>query len=818
MPTPIEIYVETRRRLLCRSDACLPRAAIGFTGVDDGVAANPKFLRPTLTAIGTDSGMMKKAGIPFGAALSPLYNPLADEEQVPVVASAEGGRPPVRCHRCRGYICSRSVFTDMGRQWTCLLCGSSNPVEEHYFCPLTSDGYRLDANQRAELCRAAVEWDVSDYADYAQCNAAGTPMTPARPLPYLFLIDVSAHACQVFLEDYIYAVRESLLVLRRVSPDSPVSVLLYASQVHVCDFRQPRMPLLSVTDTAVPFVPLPFQSRCWLHLVHDWDIIETFLGGLMEMAYMINESGCVMGAAVETAIQVLGSQPGGRVVMCGHRFPRSGTGSDPAPRDYVKLYGSSKEKELFHPMGNSLWAQWGPHAADAQVSFDFTFFSQEYLEFATLSNLSHVTGGTARLIQRYERGEAGRQRLATMLSSRCEEETGYAGILRVRCSNGLRVRQYRGHYNARSAVDMDLAAVTARSTFYVELQHEGRVEKSDSDRTMAHIQMALLYTTRTGQRRVRVVNTPLTVTDDFSILFQHADLESCLYSVVTEAVGAAFNHGPEAGRKAAAEASRLMCVGYEKYGLTAKGTRQNYGPATLRLPSSLKHLPVLSLCLQKSDALCEGTGIPIDRRVFLLHHLLSVPIPELLPFIYPDLFALHLMVSNPHIGTRVGSAGAAGGAEEDIQLPPRRSLENTSILKTGVYALVDDSSEVVYVWIGSAVTPEVSQHLFGTPDAASVAANHGMGSLQQQQQQYSMTGTENAMADQWLHQCHPELQTVLLTLSTRGQVSRSIVVLHEGDVMEDALFRLLRCEGGVNGQSYPQCLQKLQRDVRFAMS
>lgn len=848
MPSPPDIFSASPRIFRCAADPNLPTAAVGFLGIDDGRASNPKFMRPTTTVMGKEGKMLKNAGLPFGVVLSPLHGPLehnqnVGSEYVPVIYD----RPPVRCHRCRGYIHSGVRFSEMGRRWTCTLCLAANTVTDDYFCNLTLDGTREDAHLKPELSRATVEWDVENVEDYALRSAttkANTTTTsnnstatataatttnsattrPSRPFPHLFVLDVSGHAARTFLPDYLVAVREGLTALRSSSPNSPVSFLLYAQQLHYCDFRHPRMPLYSVPDVGAPFVPLPFENLCWLHLEQDWNVIEQFLDTVPTISSDLNEDGCAVGAAVEAAIQIFGSQPGGRVFLSAHLFPRTGKGSEPPPRDYRKLYESEKVKDLLRPMSASpQWSQWATAAATAQISFDLHFFpNAEYSELVTLSQLSHLTGGEVAWFPHYAPGPYGQAQLIGAVRGRCEEEVGYAGILRVRCSPGLRVQKYHGHFISQNPLDMDLATVTARSNYFVEITHEAKLNEAECP--TAHLQMALLFTTRDGRRRVRVCNFPLPIVSDYAMLFQYADLEATFFGVVAAAVSEALNRGIPDARHLISNAPLKACIGYEKFALStgkiARGSGAGMGSATLRLPSALKMLPMYCLALLKTEAFCVGNKVPMDVRIAQFHTLLSIPLPELLTFVYPDVFPLHTLASNAEFGRPVVSAVTSTAAGVAVHLPPRRIADYTSIAKTGVYLLCDEPAGMVYLWIGSMVPEEVSLALFGVPEASSVcrqvapgaAAAPGGGAAA-----YTASMRPTEITPEWMDRFSDRLRHILdATLSRYGK-TRRLMVMHEGDLAEEIFFRQLKGEKSDSGPSYSQGLQKLQTDIRMGV-
>lgn len=775
--------------------------------------------------------------------------------------------------------------------------------------------------------------------------SASTP-TPflecsSLPLTHLFMIDISRYALREFLEDYLEGVREGVDALRRTSPSSPVSFILFASQLHFCDFSNPRFPLHSVPDTNSPFVPLPFENLCWLRAGADTERIESFLQRIPLIAAECMEDGCALGAAVEVGLQVLtrGRQCGGRIFLSAHRFPRDGIGSATPPRECRKYFSDSTFKDLLLPIPQSTWVRWSSAAVAANVSFDLLMFSSvEYCELVTLAELCHQTGGEVHLLhhrpqQRRQRrqgcstqggihtvkggevveeekgerqeveekeeegdGEKGRKEnpppefsnpVLLLLRRRCEEEAGYGGILRVRCSPGLRAERYYGHGVSRSPSDLDLAAVTASSNYYVELGYESKLDLSAGGGQKngvgtAYVQTALLYTTRDGRRRVRVLTFPLTVVQDYKSMYQGLDLEALLYAGGMEGIRRAQRSGLHEGRKFLMDYPKKMVVGYEKYAIP-RSDRVSRGASRdtpLFLSQSICLLPMACLSLLKTDFFglsfrsesassspLASYTVPntswstcgVDHRVQFMFRFQSLPMEELMATVYPDLFPLHILASNPSFGeVMVDEEGNCLDSGE-IQLPPSRPLTHESVVKGGVYALCDEAASVVYLWIGSLVQPEVAMHLFGVEDVRTLFnkgepqwGNHnnhnpecndtpgvkrgenaspiggggpgGGGSIPEPQSkavlspgliESAMRGVQMEWEEIRKYFC-PSLQQVLEYLLLRFNRMHRLIVLREGSLGEEVFFQQLK-EDCAGGPTYSQMLMDLRVAVRSSV-
>ncbi|ORC85753.1 putative protein transport protein Sec24C [Trypanosoma theileri] len=748
------------------SSGQMPMSVFDFVAIDDG-NASAKFFRPTTCSIPSEERLVKDSKVSFGAVLAPLCRPLHPSEEVPIVE----GRPPARCHRCRGYISCHARFTDMGRYWVCPLCSMSNEVEEAYFCNLDARNNRLDRAEKPELARGSVEYDVGPYDEYSLRDEKENPI-PMRPLHYLFLIDVSQKAATTFLSDYVDALLKSLHEMAQQYPQCRVAFITYASTLHFYNVRHPRIPQLIVADVDNPFVPLPFTSLCWLTLGTDLDLVDAFLMRVPEYADDLRETDSALGAAVQVAMLVLAGQHGGHVVVSAHKAPQCGIGAIKL-REQHTLYGTDKEKELLRPI-EGFWKTTATTCAKQQISFDLHMFADQYCELVTLSQPCHLSNGRVHLFPNYDR-ETDATKVQAVLDQVLLEEAGYAGILRVRCSTGLRVQGYHGHFLSQDSHDMDLAHVQGSSTFFVEFAHEGKLEKNSH----AFFQTALLYTTRGGQRRVRVHSVRMPVVTTLLAVFD-ADLEATLVGYIHEAVGNAVNKGLQYARNAAQERVLKMLIAYRRVCTSNSST-------SLLMPSRLRLLPLYVLSLLKADALVEGTTVRIDDRVQKLFHLMTIPMHQCLMYLYPTLYAVHLLPSDANSGTLDPTTGRC-------IMPGWRQLFYESITSDGVYVLCDEQARLVYLWVGSQVSPQISKELFGTEIAAEVGRTvffDGFGE---------------------------KLRNVLWACLLRDDGMRRLIILHEKDRAEDAFFRQLKeeNEGGVMG--YDQFLVRLHKDVNKALA
>lgn len=111
--------------------------------------------------------------------------------------------------------------------------------------------------------------------------------------------------------------------------------------------------------------------------------------------------------------------------------------------------------------------------------------------------------------------------------------TGYNAQARVRLSQGLRLRNYHGTFHQSSPTDLELGVIHADSAFAVSFDHWSS-RRGLNEREYAFLQCAVLYTTVSGERRVRVMNVALQVAALAGNVFRYADVDATVCFLAKE--------------------------------------------------------------------------------------------------------------------------------------------------------------------------------------------------------------------------------------------------------------------------------------------
>lgn len=140
-----------------------------------------------------------------------------------------------------------------------------------------------------------------------------------------------------------------------------------------------------------------------------------------------------------------------------------------------------------------------------------------------LGVLAGITGGELFFHPRFDPIREG-NKLRNELKSVVSRETGYSVTMRIRCSNGLRIADHFGNFFQRNVTDLEFGCLDADKAVAVTIKHESKLD----ERQEAYFQCAVLYTSASGQRRVRCHNLSVAVSTKLGDVFRTADMDATI--------------------------------------------------------------------------------------------------------------------------------------------------------------------------------------------------------------------------------------------------------------------------------------------------
>ncbi|KAF9927569.1 COPII coat Sec23p-Sfb3p heterodimer component, partial [Linnemannia zychae] len=597
-----------------------PLASSDFMAIDEG-NCNPRFFRMTTYNVPNTEDLLSTAQIPMGLVIQPLAKLRADEAPIETVDFGDAG--PARCRRCKAYINPYMIFTNGGQRFVCNLCLYENETDSNYFCNLDMSGRRLDIDQRPELRNGSIEFAVpKEYWSKTPAAAA-----------YVFAIDVSWSAVQSgMLANCVQGIREALWDangVSRLAPGTQIGILTYDKTVHFYNLSSglEQAQMMVVADVDDVFVPL--SDGFLVNPETSKPIIEALLDTIPQLFAENKVTEPVIGAVVQ-AVRMALENRGGKLIMFQTALPTYGPGAL-KQREDSKLYGTDKERTLFAPQ-DDFYKNLAESCVDAGLSVDLFLFPNAYIDVASLGCLSSITGGESFMFPNFNSTRDG-AKFKGNLAKLVARPFGYNALLRVRCSTGLRVAEHFGNFHMKNSTDLELAGLDSEKAFGVLVKHDGKLD----EKVEASFQVALLYTTADGLRRVRVHNFSTPVTTLLGNVFRWADMDTTINFLAKGAIAQGLSKPLNDVREALTEKCVKILSSYRK------NCASSTAPGQLILPESYKLFPLYALTLLKSKALRSGMDINSDIRVYHMRMLRGMGVSESIAFFYPRMVPIFNM-------------------------------------------------------------------------------------------------------------------------------------------------------------------------------
>ena len=289
---------------------------------------------------------------------------------------------------------------------------------------------------------------------------------------------------------------------------------------------------------------------------------------------------------------------------------------------------------------------------------------------------------------------------------------------RTNARAGLRIADHFGNFFQRNVTDLEFGTLDADKAIAAKLKHEGKLD----DKVDAYFQCASLYTSATGERRVRVHNLAVPVSSLISSVFRAADMDTTIAFFTKECASRSL---PRRRRRCLEERAEADLFPSSRAAITVaagKTLRQvreslsdscakallayrkhcasSTSPAQLILPESFKLFPLYALALMKTKAL-KGGVVASDVRTWAMRQLKSAGVPATVRMLYPRMLAVH------QFADEVGFPDERG----QLILPPLMRTSYSRMEPHGAYLV--ENGEKAFLWLGASVSPQILQDLYG---------------------------------------------------------------------------------------------------------
>ncbi|XP_063019841.1 protein transport protein Sec24C isoform X3 [Melospiza melodia melodia] len=661
-----------------------PLVTTNFLVKDQG-NASPRYIRCTSYNIPCTSDMAKQSQVPLAAVIKPLAT-LPPEETLPYLVD-HGESGPVRCNRCKAYMCPFMQFIEGGRRFQCCFCSCVTEVPPHYFQHLDHTGKRVDFYDRPELSLGSYEFLAT--VDYCKNNKFPSP--PA----FIFMIDVSYNAVKSGLVRLICEELKSLLdYLPREGnmEESAIRVgfVTYNKVLHFYNVKsslaQPQM--MVVSDVADMFVPL--LDGFLVNVNESRTVIASLLDQIPEMFADTRETETVFAPVIQAGLEALkAAECAGKLFIFHTSLPIAEAPGKLKNRDDRKLINTDKEKTLFQPQ-TSFYNNLAKDCVAQGCCVDLFLFPNQYLDVATLGVVPYQTGGSIYKYA-YFQLETDQYRFLNDLRRDVQKEVGFDAVMRVRTSTGIRATDFFGAFYMSNTTDVEMAGLDCDKTITVEFKHDDKLSEDSG----ALLQCALLYTSCAGQRRLRIHNLSLNCCTQLADLYRNCETDTLINYLAKYAYRGVLSSPVKTVRDALINQCAQILACYRKNCASPSSAGQ------LILPECMKLLPVYLNCVLKSDVLQPGPEVTTDDRAYIRQLVTSMDVAETNVFFYPRLLPLT----------------KADVDSDSLPAAIRNSEERLS--KGDIYLLENGLN--IFVWVGVNVQQSLIQNLFGVSSFSQIS-------------------------------------------------------------------------------------------------
>ncbi|XP_066519102.1 protein transport protein Sec24C isoform X3 [Hoplias malabaricus] len=741
-----------------------PLVTTNFQVKDQG-NASPRFIRCTAYNMPCTSDMAKQSQVPLAAVIKPLAT-LPPEETPPYLVD-HGESGPLRCNRCKAYMCPYMQFIEGGRRFQCGFCSCVTEVPPHYFQHLDHTGKRVDCYDRPELSMGSYEFLAT--VDYCKNNKF--PQPPA----FIFLIDVSYNAVKNGMVKIVCQELKTLLdYLPRENPDEVqsnirVGFVTYNKVLHFYNVKsslaQPQM--MVVSDVADMFVPL--LDGFLVSVTESRVVIESLLDQIPDMFADTRETETVFGPVIQAGLEALkAADCAGKLFVFHSSLPIAEAPGKLKNREDKKLVGTDKEKSLFQPQVG-FYANLAKECVAQGCCVDLFLFPNQYVDVATLGVVPTSTGGSIYKYT-YFQAQSDQERFLNDLRKDIQKQVGFDAVMRVRTSTGIRATDFFGAFYMSNTTDVELAGLDCDKTITVEFRHDDKL----SEETGALMQCAVLYTSCSGQRRLRVHNMAVNCCAQLADLYRNCETDTIINFFAKYAYRSVLTHPTKNVRDSLVNQCAQILACYRKNCASPSSAGQ------LILPECMKLLPVYLNCVLKSDVLHPGADVSLDDRAYLRQLVSTMDVADSHVFFYPRLLPVHKL-----------------DVESDaLPMAIRDSEERLS--KGGVYLL--ETGLNLFLWVGANAQQELLQNIFGTSAFNQIDSN--MTSLPILDNSYSK-----------------KLREIVESLRAHRSRYMKLMVVKQEDKLE-LIFKhfLVEDKNNSGGASYVDFLCHMHKEIRQLLS
>ncbi len=687
-----------------------PTAITRHFAVDEGNSI-PRLFRCSLQYILADgTTFLNTSMFPFGAVTQPFAE--LSEYEVPIPLSKHGGEDLLRCTRCGAYVNPGFTFLDGGTKIKCNICEGLSPIASQ---TLLQGGMSSDGAGRPELT-------LGTYEFLAPAGLAGKKVVGNN---ILLLIECTQNAISFGLTQQVIASVKASLDYIPDPEHTNIGIITYNNSVQfftTSTSASGEPTVVFMTDILNPFTPLP-KSRVMFNVKNSKAQIEVILDKIAatfdtsgKYRSPLSTTGSCGGAALRSAIELLRDEAG-KVLWFVMDIPSVGYGALRS-RNQQALYNTDKERTLLVPdEKTTAYNDLSEICAKDKVAIDIFACTQADVDLATMTPVSAPVGGEMYYYSPFNSAEYG-EKLHFDIFRNLTRYTVYDVSMKARCSLGLSIHKYLGGFGESLESPIQLSVLDADKTIAFTLKQDAKLKPE----VPAYLQFAVLYTTPRGERKIRVLNYTLNVTDQMVQVYSSVDMDAVLALETKQHMQTILKSSISNGRNQLCQTCINVLAHYRKSVSTSSVSAQ------FVLPESMKVYPLLVLGLMKTPAFGLMEDFKLDAKVANIMQFRHCSFTHLAMRIYPRMYSIGQIIDpSQQWGTFIVNE-ADQTASTSIYKPVNIPASIEKIVPNDAYLIVN--SDFIYVYLPKEVPETLLMELFGKSTLAEIVPEEGLPALE----------------------------------------------------------------------------------------
>lgn len=640
--------------------------------------------RVTTDCFPASKKLQRNTRLPFSAVILP-FSSVYPQESFPTVHQGIGNNL-FRCQQCNGYINPFTKFLDEGRQYKCNLCNTISKTPDAHFVGLDPNtNERWDKNENIELFCGL--YDIKAGSDYM----ARPPMPPS----YIFLVDVSKDSVTSGMLDFFSSVLSDVVSNQKLPGGSraQIAIFTYDSQLHYY-LISPNMksPQMIVVPNPEDFEGAPFPNDVFVNISENKAILQSLISSIPRMFGETKNNGSCLLSAIASVTSAT-KHMGGRFFIL-----QASSSIINEPGMQISTEKDNQNQKQFYAPSTTETAKLTAQMHSNFICCYVFIFSSTFKNVITLGDIAKYTGGE---LYYYPDGKAERNHKFFYEFKNClVKETTWEAVFRLRISAGWRISQRYGNYAVKSADLLSLPCVDEFKAMVYEFEMEDEVSMSE----FFYLQSVLLYTTSTGERRLRVINYGVPLSESLKDIFLKIDAQALGVVMLRKQIFQLRKLQDLVSVRGdiIQQAKYIVKDMVSAFQITQPGAYiDSLATFPLMILSFLKHEVFTPVSVKASKEM--------DYSNYLRVKLNFLNIDETMLHFLPYLFSIHTMAEEN-----------AGFYAEDgnFVFPSLLSLTINNLKTDGIYLM--DDGEHLYMLVGTEVSPDLLNNLFGTPQIAKI--------------------------------------------------------------------------------------------------